>query len=780
MKKILFSLFLFIAALCYAQNDDCSGAISLTVGTDFNSGMITANNTGATTDGDLPSCNNDAVENVWFTAVVPASGNIKIETREINSSFFDDATLSVYSGTCGSLTEIECNDYGFSGILLTGQTPGTTLYISVWKYDFFIDNGEFQISAYDPIPPANDDCSGAIPLTVGTDFNSGMITSDNTGATTDGDLPSCDDEAIENMWFTAIVPASGNINIEMRETNNSLFDDAVLTVYSGTCGSLTEIECSDYGFSEISLTGQTPGATLYISVWKYDSYIDNGEFQISAYDPIPPANDNCSGAIALTVGADFNSGMVTANNMEATTDGDLPSCNDEAVENVWFSVIVPASGNIKIETREAGNSLFDAPTLTVYNGACGSLTEVECSEYGFSSILLTGQIPGTTLYVSVWKYNSYIDNGEFQISAYDPIPPANDHCSGAVALTVGTDFNSGMITANNLEATTDGELPSCNDEAAENVWFSVIVPSSGNIKIETREADNSLFDVPTLTVYTGTCGSLTEIECNEYGFSSIALTGQTPGATLYVSVWKYSSYARNGEFKISAYDPIPPANDNCPEAIPLTVGTNFNSNAITSSNSGATTDGDIPACRGEATENVWFTVTVPQSGNIKIETQEADSSSFSDTTLTVYSGTCSSLTEIGCDDDSGEDNFSLISLTGQTPGTTLYVSVWKYTDTEDNGEFRISAYDTSVLSTHETAGYKKKITLYPNPFYDQIHISDVSQVKTAIISDSSGRLIKTIENPSATIYLSDLKAGMYFITLKMKDGTAETIKIIKK
>ncbi|MFN1216728.1 T9SS type A sorting domain-containing protein [Chryseobacterium kwangjuense] len=631
----------------------------------------------------------------------------------------------------------------------------------------------------------NDDCSGATALTVGTDFTSGVVTSTNVGATTDTQT-SCNDEAADNVWFSVTVPASGNLKIETRELSGSLFDDSILTVYSGTCGSLSEIDCNDDGgdgaFSLLSLTGQTPGATLYVSISKYDADIDNGEFQISAYDPLPPANDNCSGAVALTVGSDFTSGAINSTNLGATTDGTEPSCNSDAVDNVWFSVTVPASGNLKIETREFSGSPFDDSSITVYSGTCGSLTEVGCyGDGGFSAVTLTGQTPGATLYVSVWKYASYIDNGEFQISAYEFVPIANDACSGATPLTVGADFDSGAITSTNVDASTDGTEPSCNDDAADNVWFSVTVPASGNLKIETREVSGSLFDDSSITVYSGTCGSLTEVGCNgDGGFSAVSLTGQTPGATLYVSVWKYASYIDNGEFQISAYEFVPVANDNCSGATPLTVGTDFDSGTITATNVDASTDGAAPSCNTDAVDNVWFSVVVPASGNINIETREVNGSEFGDTTLSIYGGSCGSLTEIECDDDGGDGLFSLISLTGQTPGATLYVSVAKYDSGETSGEFQVSAYDNTQLSTHEVADNSKKISIAPNPFTDRITISDVSEVKSLSITDTSGRLVKTIEKPSASLYLGDLKQGMYFITLKMNNGSVKTLKAIKK
>lgn len=497
-------------------------------------------------------------------------------------------------------------------------------------------------------------------------------------------------------------------------------------------------------------------------------------------------NDNCSGAVTLTVGSYFTTGAVTSTNVNATTDGAAPSCSSGAAENVWFKVVVPASGKLYIETREVSGSLFDDSVLTVYSGTCGSLTEIACNDdttvSAFSQVSLTGQTPGATLYVSVWKYNSNTDNGDFQISAYDPVM-VNDVCTDATQLTVGSTFATGMVTSHNFAATTDGSSPSCSSSASENVWFKVVVPASGKLFIETRETAGSLFDDSVLTVYSGTCGSLTEIACNDDNsagtFSQVSLTGQTPGATLYVSVWKYDSYVDSGEFQVSAYDPVL-VNDVCTDAVQLTVGADFTAGSTVSHNIGATTDGSAPSCSTDGAHNVWFKVTVPASGNLSLETRETAGSVFDDSVLTVYSGSCGSLTEIACDDDSGQGLFSSLSLTGQTPGATLYVSVWKYDSGVGSGEFQISAFDSSALSAVETSQSMNKIRVYPNPFADVVNISDVSDVQSLSVIDFSGRLIKTIEKPSSSVRLSDLKQGTYLITLKMNDGSVKTIKAIKK
>ncbi len=229
--------------------------------------------------------------------------------------------------------------------------------------------------------------------------------------------------------------------------------------------------------------------------------------------------------------------------------------------------------------------------------------------------------------------------------------------------------------------------------------------------------------------------------------------------------------------------PSPPANDNCAAPAALTVGADFNSSAMTVTNVGATADGTAQACQTNATNNVWYSVVVPASGNVTIETGSVSGSTFIDSVINVYSGSCGSLTPIACDDDSSTDgNFSLVNLTGQTPGATLLVSVWRFsTGTGTDGQFKVAAYDTTVLAANEVKGSAKDgLKLYPNPFGEVLNISDVSNVKNVLIKDIAGRLVKTIANPGKELQLGELKQGMYLVTLEMKDGSKQTIKAIKK
>lgn len=87
---------------------------------------------------------------------------------------------------------------------------------------------------------------------------------------------------------------------------------------------------------------------------------------------------------------------------------------------------------------------------------------------------------------------------------------------------------------------------------------------------------------------------------------------------------------------------------------------------------------------------------------------------------------------------------------------------------------------SSVLGTSDiNAASKKEISVYPNPFKDILKISDIKDVKSIIVTDVSGRQLKTLK-ASTEINLSDLNAGLYLISLHMEDGSIKTVKAIKK
>jgi hypothetical protein len=86
----------------------------------------------------------------------------------------------------------------------------------------------------------------------------------------------------------------------------------------------------------------------------------------------------------------------------------------------------------------------------------------------------------------------------------------------------------------------------------------------------------------------------------------------------------------------------------------------------------------------------------------------------------------------------------------------------------------------ATAGTSEIASTKDAIKVYPNPFTEVLNISDVRNVKSVSIVDASGRLVKTIDKPTAQLQLGDLTSGLYMVTLHYNNGTTQTVKAMKK
>jgi len=81
------------------------------------------------------------------------------------------------------------------------------------------------------------------------------------------------------------------------------------------------------------------------------------------------------------------------------------------------------------------------------------------------------------------------------------------------------------------------------------------------------------------------------------------------------------------------------------------------------------------------------------------------------------------------------------------------------------------------LATSDIA--KKETAVYPNPFKDVIYLNNAEAVKLVSIADISGRNIKTVAVTSKEIRLSELKKGVYILTIENKDGGKKQTKLIK-
>jgi hypothetical protein len=155
--------------------------------------------------------------------------------------------------------------------------------------------------------------------------------------------------------------------------------------------------------------------------------------------PPPPANDDCTSAVPLTVGNGFctnpvNGTLVSAG---ASTGAPAVTCVSPLTNDVWYSVLVPAGQSVIVQTSAIrqgtgiGNDLVIQGVHSSDNTCTGTLSQKACDDDGnpLSGVnsthsRITIANPGTTdstYFVRVFPYGTD-DVHEFSICAWNPSP----------------------------------------------------------------------------------------------------------------------------------------------------------------------------------------------------------------------------------------------------------------------------------------------------------------------------------------------------------------------
>lgn len=298
------------------SNNICTNATPLPV----NNSCV---NTSATSYGatmSMTGCSGTADDDVWFSF----TATNYTQTIQVSSSSGMDAVVELFSGSCGALTSLYCQDAGFTNgtetINATGLNPGTTYFVRV--YDYYSTGGypfniciagNSIIAGTQPndepcnaiaLPPVTSDCNYLTFSTTGSTASMGTpapsACAGGSGAMIGGFSASSHD-----VWFSITVPASGKLYITPQPNQGAGYiSDGVMALYSGTCGSLTQIQCADDypsypgGANDmlpyIAATGLTPGATVYLRYWGFG--VTQGNFGLCVQSP---TNDNCANALYI-------------------------------------------------------------------------------------------------------------------------------------------------------------------------------------------------------------------------------------------------------------------------------------------------------------------------------------------------------------------------------------------------------------------------------------------------------------------------------------------------
>ncbi len=374
-------------------------------------------------------------------------------------------------------------------------------------------------------------------------------------------------------------------------------------------------------------------------------------------------------------------------------------------------------------------------------------------------------------------------------------PPVNDNCVGAIALSINPDLSCTDVTAGSVAGATASptNATSCFGAEDDDVWFSFVATQTShpisllNVAGLTTDMFHSLWtglDCDNLTLVPGTCSDA----------DASSPIGLIVGNTYYLRVYTYTAtVGQTSTFNVCiGTNPPPPSNDNLCQAILLTVGTSASGTEYNNYSCTAETSEPAPTCfNGGINGSVWFSFVAPPSGNVKVTT-DIVGGTLIDTEIAVYNGTgvtCSNLTTLGtaiaCDQDGGTVNggdlsfSSIINIATLTPGNTYYVQVDRW-GTASNGTFGLDIIDNNpnlASNTFEPSSIK----VYPNPVIDILNLSYSNNIDKVQIVNLLGQEVvtKVINATDAKVDMSQLASGTYLVKVT-SDSQVKTLKVIKQ
>jgi hypothetical protein len=275
--------------------------------------------------------------------------------------------------------------------------------------------------------PANDECGGAIPITVNSACET--VSGSLDGATQSQDPAACSNftaSAANDVWFSFVANAASTTVQVTGGGDNTTGVDAVLQVFTGSCADLAPIACIDAtlrGGTETLLVTTVPGTTYYYRVyyWPYTAAQTVFDFTTCVFALPVPWHDDCVTPMPLTVNTTcVPVGFTTTGATESLPPIECATFTSPNALDVWFSFVATGTEHT---VGVYGPNEADA-MVEIFSGDCGTLTSLACADATFpqaageattEALVQTGLTPGNTYYVRVYDWGHFSDDHFFEI-----------------------------------------------------------------------------------------------------------------------------------------------------------------------------------------------------------------------------------------------------------------------------------------------------------------------------------------------------------------------------
>jgi hypothetical protein len=660
-------------------NDSCGGAFYLPVASDLGDAPFTHGTlSGASPGPEGTDWCSAAANDVWYAFIATQSAHTLWINKAQSVPDAEPAHFStgLYAGNCGQLERLVCRGdlLEKDSVTYGDLTPGKTYFVQLSKYEVAQSDYTFDIRiGTPPAPPANDACLGAFALNISPDTLCTTLVSGSTENATpsafqEGRVLTGLPDAGDDVWYT-FVATHANHWVSLRHNSAEPYP-LHIEVYEGRCDSLSKTAAFGAYFPEKEhylLTNLRIGAGYYLRV--FDTAPVGLVFDLCIGIPAVPANDDCAGAVPLLVQSDFTCAQPTATHTFGATQS-APDCSGGAANDVWFRFTAPGSAvrlwsEIERLQREAlhGWELFE--------GDCGALKSVDrCWEANdHDAEIITGLKAGVQYYLRCYtaRHNWLLQGICLQKV---PEPPANDLCSGAIAV----EPNGGLACERVYAGTTLGATQSaldCHENPTHDVWYRFTGDGSTyltDVKATRFYLGDSTIGIGVQAYRGDDCTALDALGCDyQVGHTWLFLNQLAAGETCYLRVFNLKNKATDFELCIRSL-PSPPVHTVCSEAILLepgfasdcTLGAMVNTANLSEERNGPCLNGTSLWYRFVATEIPYFI----EWKNLVNDYGEDHPG------LEIYRGTCDGLSLVECHYDGVPFYFNIA-----VPGETYYIRV---------------------------------------------------------------------------------------------------------
>jgi hypothetical protein len=514
----------------------------------------------------------------------------------------------------------QCHAGSANGTLRATLTASTTYFVVV---DSSVQGAgapfTLEVDVAPPVP-ANDLCASAIPVTAGT-----PVTGDTTTATNDYSpaqgATHCTTfaETGPDLVYVFTPQTTGRYKVSLTQSAPG-FDAALYVLSSCPSGPVTSClggsdQVGNLAPEGVSLN-MTAGQPYYLVVDGFGSAA--GAFTLAVDPTTPgPTNDSCSAPLALTAGT-----PVSVDTTNATDDLDpdpgAPGCaatSGAGLDAVYsFTPATAGSYTFTLSAATPGTTgtfylLDTCPTAGASLASClGGATLGNGTSREVALRLLAHQT-----YFVVVDGAATDASGVYQLSVdATATPPANDDCSAAEVLTLGTVASGDSTRAASdfgFGATACGTVGAA--DGADVVY--VFTPATTDRYTVTVSA-------PTLSTYSPVLYALSACPAASeslpgclagagagFGTETDLTLNLTAGTPVYLVV---DSASAGGAFTIGVIEDVVPANDTCQTATPIAPGGTATGSTLSAAADYATT---ATSCSpdGSAGPDVVYSFTAP-------------------------------------------------------------------------------------------------------------------------------------------------------------------------